>query len=230
MREMPDKLFRLRHLMLLVSAGYIPTGIVFGALAFILGLKIEYTLSLSAFVYSGAVQSTVLGFWVSGVNIPSLIIIAFLLNLRHSFYGIHMERNLDKLTTMAILVIAPFLTDEVYGLVITNDGIGTGDVKKLALWAYGNWIAATATGYVLLSGLPSTYLLELSIALSALFLGLFVPKVRGMDTGIVVIASLCVATVLRISNAPQYLYITAIFTGFAAGLIYRIFSGGEKSA
>jgi Predicted branched-chain amino acid permease (azaleucine resistance) len=111
---MADKSFRLRHLMLLVSSGYIPTGIVFGSLAFILGLKIEYTLGLSAFVYSGAVQSTVLGIWVSGINIPSLILIAFLLNLRYSFYGIHMERKLNKITTIAILVIAPFLTDEVY--------------------------------------------------------------------------------------------------------------------
>jgi hypothetical protein len=62
---------------------------------------------------------------------------------------------------------------------VTNDGIQIGDVKKLALWAYGNWLGATAIGYILLSGLPSAYLLDLSIALSALFLGLFVPKVKG---------------------------------------------------
>ncbi len=222
---MADNSLRMGHLMLLVSSGYIPTGVVFGSLAYILGLRIEYAIGLSAFVYSGAVQSTVLGFWASGVNIPSLIFIAFLLNLRHSFYGIHMERKLGKITTMAILVIAPFLTDEVYGLVVSNDGFDPGNVKKLAFWAYGNWIISSAAGYLFLSGLPSIYLLDLSIALSALFLGLFVPKVKGLDTAIVVFSSLGMAIGLRLSDAPQFMYILSILAGFAFGMIYRSLKG-----
>ena len=86
-----------------VSLGYVPSGIVFGSLSYILGLKLYYVLGLSAFVYSGAVQSAFLGFWSSGLDIPGILITAFLLNLRHSFYGSHVERSIGKLRRLTIL-------------------------------------------------------------------------------------------------------------------------------
>ena len=216
--------------MLPLSMGYIPTGLAFGSLSYLLGVKFYYTLGLSAFVYSGAVQSAFLGFWSAGFNIPALLLTAFLLNLRHSFYGAHLERKLGSLSTLAIIVIAPFLTDEVYGLAISNNSINREGTIRLALWAYLNWILASAAGFTLFSRIPSVYLEDLTVALSALFLGLFIPRVKGIDTSIVAVTSIVTAVLLRVANAPQSVFVVAIFAGFASGMIYLWKNGVRKTA
>ncbi len=204
-----------------VSLGYVPSGIVFGSLSYILGLNLYYVLGLSAFVYSGAVQSAFLGFWSSGLDIPGILITAFLLNLRHSFYGSHVERSIGKLRRLTIFAIAPFLTDEVYGLAVSTEDMTGNKVLKLAIWAYLNWFFASAAGFLVFSQFPARYLADLTIALSALFLGLFIPKVKGSDAVVVAVTSIVFASFLRLSDASPSYYILAIFAGVGAGLIFN---------
>jgi predicted branched-subunit amino acid permease len=210
------------NMFLPVSMGYIPSGIVFGSISYILGLKFYYVLGLSAFVYSGAVQSAFLGFWSTGLEIPGILLTAFLLNLRHSFYGPHLERKIGGLSKIAIFAIAPFLTDEVYGLAISAGSITGSKVMKLAMWAYLNWFFASAAGFLLFSHISTKYLADLTIALSALFLGLFVPNVKGKDTAIVAITSIAIAAIFRLSGVSAYYYIVAIFAGVIAGVAFSM--------
>ena len=216
------KNLKMSNMFLPVSMGYIPSGIVFGSISYILGLKFYYVLGLSAFVYSGAVQSAFLGFWSTGLEIPGILLTAFLLNLRHSFYGPHLERKIGGLSKIAIFAIAPFLTDEVYGLAISAGSITGSKVIKLAMWAYLNWFFASAAGFLLFSHISTKYLADLTIALSALFLGLFVPNVKGKDTAIVAITSIAIAAIFRLSGVSAYYYIVAIFAGVIAGVAFSM--------
>ncbi len=56
-----------------ISAGYVPSGIAFGAIATALHVPVWATISLSALVYSGAVQSAFVGFWSIGIELSCSI-------------------------------------------------------------------------------------------------------------------------------------------------------------
>ena len=121
----------LRSLYFTISASYMPSGIAFGAFTVALGIPFLYAVMLSLLVFSGAVQSAFLGFWATGLDPFSMVLTAFLLNLRHTFYGPHLSSSGYNVSSRGIILIGPFLTDEVYALSISAQGMGTGDLLKL---------------------------------------------------------------------------------------------------
>ena len=68
--------------------GYVPLGVAFGFVAAQAGHPWWYAVVMSTFVYSGATQFFILGLSTAAMPMVTAIVIACLLNLRHSFYGL----------------------------------------------------------------------------------------------------------------------------------------------
>lgn len=210
-----------------VALGYIPAGIVFGSISFIFGIPLYYVIGLSLIVYSGAVQSAFVGFWASGFSVFGILLTAFLLNSRHSFYGAHIERKMGVFSLRRVLLVAPFITDEVYALAVSSNRTGWKWLFNLSIFGYVNWALSSVAGYLIFSRLPLRYLEELTIGLSALFLSLFIPQIKKMDGAIVAAVSISVALFVRISELPDYYISVAILAGLITGSVLIMKKGAS---
>ncbi len=202
-----------------ISAGYIPSGIAFGAIATALHVPVWATVSLSALVYSGAVQSAFVGFWSIGIDPATLLLTAFLLNLRHTFYGPHLGSIREDITLKDMMSIAPLLTDEVYALSVQSPPLPKGLVRNMSLYAYVNWIGSTAAGSVMVNFLPAGVEAAIAIALPALFLALLIPKISDRSTALTAAASISVSVAARALHLPSYFIMVPILVGVASGMM-----------
>ena len=100
--------------------GYIPLGIAFGFLAVQSGHPWWYPVIMSIFVYSGATQFFILGLSAAGMPMATAIIMACLLNLRHSFYGLSLLTKFSG-TRWAKPYLIFAITDETFALITSID-------------------------------------------------------------------------------------------------------------
>ena len=210
----------LRSLYFTISASYLPSGIAFGAFTVALGIPFLYAVMLSLLVFSGAVQSAFLGFWATGLDPFSMVLTAFLLNLRHTFYGPHLSSSGYNVSSSDIMLIGPFLTDEVYALSISTHGMGTKDLLNLSMYGYINWFIATVIGVTLAALAPIRIIEILLIALPALFIGLLMPRIRSSPTIITAASAMCIAITGKILGLPSYFIIVPILAGVLLGYYY----------
>lgn len=202
-----------------ILAGYLPSGIAFGALSTAVHVPWYFTIALSIVVYSGAVQSAFIGFWSLGFDPVSLILTAFLLNLRHTFYGPHLEEHYSNVRMRDILTIGPFVTDEVYAIGIGTRGMTISKLRVVSIFSYTLWIMGTMLGIALTGGIPSFILPILYLALPSLFLGLMMPKLRGGPTSSAAAASIVVSILFKLYGLPAYFILASIVVGVSAGLV-----------
>ncbi len=210
-----------------ILSTYVPSGIAYGTLATAVHIPWYYTVILSVVVYSGAVQSTFVGLWSIGFDPVTMIVTAFLLNLRHTFYGPHMEEHFPEMSRGDMYSIAPVLTDELYALAISDPPLSVPDVRKLGYFAYACWVSSSALGVAFVGGLPSFLYPILFLALPALFLALMMPRIKGGSTAASAVVSIVFAIAIRIYNLPEYSILLAIVAGIIAGLLI-LKAGGNR--
>ena len=75
---------------------------------------------MSLFVFDGAAQFLLLGLFASQATMLEIGVAIFLLNLRHSFYGLSMLSALKNFSWRKHYVIFG-LTDEIFALLKTNE-------------------------------------------------------------------------------------------------------------
>lgn len=196
-----------------VVGGYFPAAVAFGALARLVGLPWVMAALLSAVVYSGALQSAVLGLWAAGADVASMIGVGVLINLRHVFYGPHLERLHPEWSVRARWAIAPLLTDEVYAAAVAHPEWPARRLFALAAAAWTTWQVGTWVGLGLGSLVPPAWTAVLESALPALFLALVLPRVRDVATAAGVAAAALLAGVVRWRGAPPGLLVLAILVG-----------------
>lgn len=199
----------------------------FGALATALHVGLWMTLGMSAVLYSGALQSTVLGALVLNPPFGLLLAIAFGVNMRHMLYGPHLEthrsgrwRKIDRWMT------AGLLTDELYALGMDSQltprtwtGIGLG--------LYGAWVLGTAVGAWGAGQVPGPWLASFGLALPSLFVGLLIPRLTARPEAIAAISALLLALLGRLMNWPEMYDLVPILAG--ATIAYRLSAKSRES-
>ncbi|HIP30390.1 MAG TPA: branched-chain amino acid ABC transporter permease [Sulfurospirillum arcachonense] len=153
-----------------VLMGYIPLGMAFGLLLSKLLIPWYYAFFMSLFIFAGAGQFLVLALFASQATILEIGVAIFLLNLRHTFYGLSMLSTLKKFSWKKHYIIFG-LTDETFALLKTND------VKEeerervyLIITALNQsyWIVGSVIGAVLGNIVPFDYR-GIEFSLTALF-------------------------------------------------------------
>lgn len=156
-----------------------------------------------------------------------MVVTAFLLNLRHTFYGPHLEEHFPQMSSSEMYSIAPFLTDEIYALAVSYPPMEVHEVRNLSYFGYSCWILSSAFGVAFTGSLPSFLYPILFLALPALFLALMVPRIKGGSTVISAVVSIGVAIVIKIYGLPEYSILASIGAGILAGLLV-LKAGGSK--
>lgn len=155
-----------------VLMGYVPTGIAFGLLAVKLLIPWYYVLLMSVFIYAGAAQFLAATLFASLASYAEIFIAIFLLNLRHSFYGLSMIRPFENMGLNKLYLIFG-LTDETFALlqIVPHTGDLKSRKKVYTIVTFLHqiyWIIGTLIGALI------GYMIEInyegiSFALTALF-------------------------------------------------------------
>jgi len=103
-----------------ILMGYIPLGMAFGLLLSQLLIPWYYAFYMSVFIFAGSGQFLALGMFATQASILEIAIATFLLNLRHTFYGLSMISAFKKFSWKKHYLIFG-LTDETFALLKTNE-------------------------------------------------------------------------------------------------------------
>ena len=153
-----------------VMMGYIPLGMAFGLLLSKLLIPWYYALFMSMFIFAGSGQFLILTLFASQATILEIGIATFLLNLRHTFYGLSMISTFKEFSWKKHYLIFG-LTDETFALLKTSD-VPEQNREKAYLWiTFLNqcyWIIGSIIGAILGNIVPFNYE-GIEFSLTALF-------------------------------------------------------------
>lgn len=162
--------------------GYIGIGFAMGVVGKDVGLGVFTIAMMSILVYAGSAQFIICGLLSIHAPLFSIVLTVFLVNLRHFLMSLSVAPMFNQDSLLTRIGIGSLLTDESYGVVITEilrkHPVNAKWMNGLNLAAYISWIIATILG-ALFGGFitnPSKY--GLDFALVAMFLGLFLFQVE----------------------------------------------------
>lgn len=162
----------------LIAIGYIPVAITFSVSALTLGFnKIEIILA-SALIFAGASQFALIS--IMPYSLVNAIAIPIILNLRHIIYGSIISQKVEMRKPF---ITAFGLTDEVFAISL-NAPNDERFIWGLQLGAYSSWVLGTLIGVLGGAILLSNKILapSLTFSITALFLVLLIPNLRGLYT------------------------------------------------
>ena len=151
--------------------GYFPLGVAFGVLAKSMGVSAFIAVALSTLAYGGAAQFMMLSLFSVGTSYVEVFIVSYLVNLRHTFYGISLLKEYNGIK-FRLLNIA-LLTDETFAI-FKNLGLKDASERSfvfawLNLLAWSYWAAGTLLGAIL-GDLVKTDTKGLEFSLTSLFI------------------------------------------------------------
>jgi len=208
-----------------VALGVAVYGVLFGLLARQKGLSWVEAQSMSLFVFAGASQLIALDLWSANLDVFSLIVTTFIVNLRHVLMGASLSPQLLRLTAGQAFGSLFFMTDESWALALTrwaedrrkaaaSDGaflIGAG------LAVYSFWNASTALGHLLVRGLDDPARYGLDFAFTAVFTALLVGlKPRRKDILPLIAATAAALLTMHLCPGKWYILAGAMAGGLAA--------------
>lgn len=209
-----------------VAMGYVPLGMVFGFLFVQAGGAWWLALAVSALVYAGAAQFTMIPMLAASMPAATIALAVAVVNLRHVFYGLSL---LDRLPHAGWRrwYLAFALTDETYSLLTAmradTDGAA---MARIAAANQGWWLLGTALGAVV-GEQAEVPLAGLDFALAALFAVLAVEQWRARASAAplwVGLAAYAGATMA----APTHALALAILASIVAGAFWKPAAGQAR--
>lgn len=183
-------------------AGYTVLGIGAGILAVSKGYGVLWVLCMSIFIYGGSMQYVGVDLMAAAVSPISVLIVSFMVQARHLFYGISMVDKLKEEKSLKKLYTIFAVTDETYALICQEDihtrEYGFRYYFTIALFNHLYWITGTVLG-ALLGNLLPVDTTGIDFAMTALFVAIFVEQVMDsnkqiysfLGVGITLIARIC---------------------------------------
>ena len=209
-----------------VMMGYLFLGFAFGVLLQSKGYHFGWAILMSLFIYAGSMQFVAINFFAGGISILSIILMTFMVNIRHFFYGLAMLTKFkDTGRKKPYLIFS--LTDETFSLLCSAEapqGVSKGwFLFFISLLDQIYWVAGSALGGLLGSVLPFSTK-GIDFAMTALFVVIFVEQWKSSKNHIpaltgLVGSSLCLL-IFGVSNfiLPSMIVIVLIMTVFRKNL------------
>lgn len=129
--------------------GYIPLGFAFGIMLQAAGYSPVWAFFMAIFIFAGTGQFLCVELLAAGASIPQVVLLTFLLNFRHFFYGLSMiakYRGIGKRKWYLMFG----LTDETYALLTSTkvpDGVKKEDFYAvITLLNHSYWIIGCVLG------------------------------------------------------------------------------------
>lgn len=163
-----------------VVFGYVPVGIAYAVLGRQAGLSQLETIFMSFSVFAGASQMLAATLYGQGTGLLTIVLATFILNLRHLIMSTCIFNKMEPCSLPMRILGAFGVTDESFAMFTT-------DIKRssvsfyLGLFSvtYSAWQVGTILGTILNDILPQMLSASLAIGMSALFIGLLIPNIKG---------------------------------------------------
>ncbi|WP_372412116.1 AzlC family ABC transporter permease [Streptomyces luteireticuli] len=163
-----------------VFAGYLPVGMVFGAVAVQTGISSWLPVLMSICMYSGAGQMAGVQALAAGQNPMAAAAGILVINIRLVPMSLFVAPLLRRASRTDRLLLAHTLTDEVFALDLRQDRRPIGFHRGIHTACWTAWVGGTAAGVTLGPILPSTWT---AFALPSLFITLAVNELRPIKSG-----------------------------------------------
>lgn len=135
-----------------ILMGYLFIGMVFGILLKSKGYNFLWAILMSGSIYAGSMQFVAINFLTSKFNIATVIIMTFMINARHLFYGLSMLEKFKDMGKQKLYMIFA-LTDETFS-VLSSTEVPENINRRyfyffIALLNHSYWIIGSALGAIL---------------------------------------------------------------------------------
>lgn len=225
-----------------------PIGVGYFAVAFALGIAARNAglSALQAGLMSAACTASAGEF--GGVAVMQaagtyfeMVLMELVINARYLLMSCALSQKLDpKLSMLHRLLIANFVTDEIFGLEISEEGMVNPFYSYgIILTSWPGWIAGTVLGVVVGNILPPSVVNALSVGLYGMFLAIIIPPTRTnrILAGLVpfsmlcsfILTQLCSSGILNLSGGNRIIILTVLISLAAAILFPRNEDDEENS-
>ena len=185
-----------------IFMGYFPLGVAFGVLAKSMGVSAFIAVALSTLAYGGAAQFMMLSLFSAGTGLVEVFIVSYLVNLRHTFYGLALLKEYKDLKFRLFNIAT--LTDETFAifkaLKITDAAERSYVFTRLNLISWLYWAAGTAVG-CLAGELIRVDMSGLEFSLTALFIVIVMEMFKN-DKNYKVLGAACFFGVAGVALIP----------------------------
>jgi 4-azaleucine resistance transporter AzlC len=165
-----------------ILLGVVPFGLLFGALAISAKLSTLAAQAMSAVIFAGSAQFIAAQLVGTGTSGLVILMVIFVVNLRHALYSASVAPHVRHLSTGWKLLLSYLLTDEAYAVTITHYNKEGDAANKhwyflgagLTLWS--SWQISTAAGIFIGAQIPANWPLDFILPLT--FIALVVPALK----------------------------------------------------
>jgi 4-azaleucine resistance transporter AzlC len=165
-----------------ILLGVVPFGLLFGALAISAHLSSLTAQAMSSIIFAGSAQFIAAQLVGTGTSGLVILMVVFVVNLRHALYSASVAPHVKNLSTGWKLLLAYLLTDEAYAVTITHYAKeGDSETRHwyflgagLTLWSA--WQVSTALGIFIGAQIPAGWPLDFILPLT--FIALVVPALK----------------------------------------------------
>ena len=203
-----------------VVMGYLPIGFAYGVLAINAGLTPFETIAMSVVVYAGSAQLMAVSLFAAGVNPFSIVLTAFVVNLRHLLFSASLSPYLQHWQKSQVAAFCYELTDESFGvhsLRFERGAVDPAAALSINLTCQLAWVAGTALGALAGSLITDVKPFALDYALPAMFIALLVLQIRNKLHLVVAAAGGLLSLGLWLGHVTQWNVILAAILAATLG-------------
>lgn len=206
-------------------AGMTPFAVAFGALAVARGIPASAVIGMSAAVYAGLAQFTVVNLYTTGTEqLGFLLVFVALINLRFSLMGVSLLPHTREQANWVRGLLAFGLSDEPYAVVInrfTTHGYDLAYQVFVYILVYATWVIGTTFGVALAEVIDDPLAWGVDFAAVAAFVVLLLPRLRGRAAVMAAMVSGVAAILGQRTAMGEGAVLTGSLAGIAVGAGYR---------
>jgi 4-azaleucine resistance transporter AzlC len=205
-----------------ILLGVVPFALLFGALAISAHLSSLAAQAMSSIIFAGSAQFIAAQLVGTGTSGLVILMVVFVVNLRHALYSASVAPHVRHLSTGWKLLLSYLLTDEAYAVTITHYN-QEGDAPDrhwyflgagLTLWSA--WQASTAVGIFIGAQIPAGW--PLGFVLPLTFIALVVPALKDR-AGVAAALVAAVVGLLAVGFPYKTGLLAAALIGILTGLL-----------
>jgi len=205
-----------------VLLGYLPVGFAFGVLAIQAGMTPLSVGFMSLLVYAGSSQFIALDLMAGGTSILAIIMVTFIVNLRHLLMSAALIPYLRPWSRPLQAFYSFEMTDETFALCNSRFyqyGVNTGETLGINFIAHQVWIFASIGGAVFGNIIGDVRAYGLDYALSAMFMGLLLPHLRIPPRLVAAFAGGGLSVLFALAGFEQWNVVLSTVAGASVALV-----------
>lgn len=186
-----------------IGLGYLAVSFSLGIVCQNAGMNAWQSALLSLLNNASAGEYAALTVIAARASLWEMALLTLIANARYLLMGCALSQRLDPALPIGHRLLIGFdVTDELFGLAISQDGLLKPAYYYGAMFtAMPMWALGTALGVLAGSVLPALIVSALSVALYAMFLAIIVPQAR-QDRAVRLLVPLCFACSFAFSRLP----------------------------